>query len=137
MLTSDGQLQRASTTENAELFYMTCGGMGLTGIITMVTLQLIPISTAYIRQKTIKAKNLSEIMTLFESTVDWTYSVAWIDCLQNDKNHIGRSILILGEHAQIHELSKKQQKQPLEPPKRPNFTFPITLPNWALNAYSA
>jgi decaprenylphospho-beta-D-ribofuranose 2-oxidase len=136
VLTSDGQLQRASTTENEELFYMTCGGMGLTGVITEVTLQLIPISTAYIRQKTIKAKNLSEIMALFESTVDWKYSVAWIDCLQKDKNHIGRSILMLGEHAQINELSKQQQKDPLQPPKRPNFKFPITLPNWALNTYS-
>ena len=43
------------------------------------------IESAYIRQESIKAENLDEIFQLFEESEDWTYTVAWIDCLQKGK----------------------------------------------------
>ena len=51
VLTSDGTIIRCSPDEQSDLFYMTCGGMGLTGIIVEVAIKLIPISSSYIRQK--------------------------------------------------------------------------------------
>ena len=91
VLTSDGNTRRCSADEQSDLFYMTCGGMGLTGIIVEVAIKLIPISSSYIRQKTMRANNLDTIMDYFESHHDWTYSVAWIDCLAKGSS-LGRSL---------------------------------------------
>ena len=65
-----------------DLFEATCGGMGLTGIISRVKFRLKKIETSYIRQKQIKAENLEELIRLFDEYKHYTYSVAWIDCLK-------------------------------------------------------
>ena len=49
------------------------------------------------------------MITLFEKYKDYTYSVAWIDCLKKGE-HFGRSILIVGEHAKVSELSESKKK---------------------------
>ena len=51
-----------SPVSNADLFEATCGGMGLTGIISSVKFQLKKIETSFIRQKQIKADNLEELI---------------------------------------------------------------------------
>jgi decaprenylphospho-beta-D-ribofuranose 2-oxidase len=116
-----------------DLFNATCGGMGLTGVITRVKFDLKKIETSYIRQKQVKAENLDDIIRLFDEYKDYTYSVAWIDCLQKGKN-FGRSILMLGEHAKVSELNDKQKKEPLALPKKKQITFPVNLPSWVLNS---
>ena len=65
--------------------------MGLTGIILDVRLRLKKIHTAYIRQRQVKAPT-SKKLDLFEEYAGYTYSAAWIDCLQTGKG-FGRSIL--------------------------------------------
>ena len=135
ILTPSGELIRCSKNDQQDLFYMTCGGMGLTGVITNISLQLIPITTSYIRQKTIRAKNLTTIMNYFETYQDWTYSVAWIDCLASGDS-LGRSVLMLGEHAKVNELSKKKAKNPFYPIDKRRKTIPFFMPNWLLNSWS-
>lgn len=98
LLLGSGEQVRVSPTELSDLFHATCGGMGLTGIILTATIQLIRIPSAFITQKTIKASSLEEVCAAFEEHQESTYSVAWIDCLASGKN-LGRSILMLGEHA--------------------------------------
>src|SRR5450432_1392107 len=98
---------------NSDLFEATCGGMGLTGIISRVKFQLKKIETSFISQKQIKAKNLEELIHLFDQFNDYTYSVAWIDCLKKG-SQFGRSILMLGEHAGLNELNEKQRRDPLQ-----------------------
>ena len=133
VLTSDGNTHRCSADEQSDLFYMTCGGMGLTGIIVEVAIKLIPISSSYIRQKTMRANNLDTIMDYFESHHHWTYSVAWIDCLATGSS-LGRSVLMLGEHATRDELSHRQSKKPLQLSSKQKKSMPFFLPNWALNS---
>ena len=120
---------------NSDLFWATCGGMGLTGIITRVKFDLKKIETAYIRQKQVKAKNLEEVIRLFEEYRHYTYSVAWIDCLKKGAD-FGRSILILGEHATPEELPEGRKAQPLRLPKKRSITFPFNLPSFVLNAFT-
>jgi hypothetical protein len=109
--------------------------MGLTGLITRIKFDLKKIETAYISQKQLKAKNLEEVLHLFDEYSHYTYSVAWIDCLQKGKG-FGRSILMLGEHATLNELSEKQKKSPLVLPKKKQITFPFNLPSWVLNTFT-
>jgi decaprenylphospho-beta-D-ribofuranose 2-oxidase len=135
VLLSDGRLITCSPEYYGDLFWATCGGMGLTGIITKVKFNLKKIETAYIRQKQIKAKNLEEVIKLFEEYKHYTYSVAWIDCLKKG-NEFGRSILILGEHARVEELDSKKRTHPLRLPEKKPITFPITLPSFILNPYT-
>jgi decaprenylphospho-beta-D-ribofuranose 2-oxidase len=120
---------------NNDLFEATCGGMGLTGVISRVKFQLKKIETSFIRQKQIKAANLEELIHLFDEYNHYTYSVAWIDCLKKGRD-FGRSILMLGEHAEEKDLSEKQKQEPLQLPKKKQINFPFNLPSWVLNAFT-
>lgn len=120
---------------HADLFEATCGGMGLTGVISRVRFQLKKIETSFIRQKQIKAENLEELIRLFDEYQHYTYSVAWIDCLKKG-DQFGRSILMLGEHANLKDLNEKQKKDPLQLPKKKQINFPFNLPSWVLNAFT-
>jgi decaprenylphospho-beta-D-ribofuranose 2-oxidase len=114
-----------------DLFNETAGGLGSTGIITCVTFRLKKIETAYIKQKAIRAKNLKEVFNLFDINKDFTYSVAWIDCLASGKD-LGRSVLLLGEHAGINELAPNNI--PLSVHQKPRLSIPIFFPGWVLNS---
>jgi FAD/FMN-containing dehydrogenase len=131
VLASGGSVT-CSSGRNADLFEATCGGMGLTGIITRVKFRLKKIETSYIEQKQIRAENLEELIHLFEYYRRYTYSVAWIDCLTKGA-HFGRGILMLGEHARITGLSDKQRQHPLQVRKRSSIPFLFSLPSWLLN----
>ncbi|MTI20658.1 FAD-binding oxidoreductase [Fulvivirga sp. RKSG066] len=132
---ADGTVKTCSREENSDLFEATCGGMGLTGVILTATFKLKAIETAYINQTQTKAKNLDEIIDLFQQHEAVTYSMAWIDCLKGGKQ-FGRSILITGEHATKDELSQKQAKAPLHLPEKKKLNIPFNFPSFALNEFS-
>lgn len=133
LMTENGDIIICSRGDNSDKFWATIGGMGLTGIILSAKFKLKNIETAYIRQESIKADNLDEIFRLFEESESWTYTVAWIDCLQKGKN-IGRSILMRGEHAYRHELSGNDAKSPLVLKKKFSPTVPFYFPSFVLNS---
>lgn len=126
LLLPDGQVVQVSRTENRPLFLATCGGMGLTGVIITASLRLLAIQSAYIRETVQRCANLPEVFARFEANQDVPYSVAWIDCLASGE-HLGRSILMLGRHAQAGPLQL--------PPPRP-LTVPLELPSFVLNKHS-
>ncbi len=135
VMLSDGRVFTCSKSLNPDLFWATCGGMGLTGLVTRVKFNLKKIETAYIKQKQVKADNLDHVLKLFEEYKHYTYSVAWIDCLQKGRD-FGRSILILGEHAKVSDLPEKYKKDPLSLPSKKQINFPVTLPSWVLNSFT-
>jgi FAD/FMN-containing dehydrogenase len=126
MLLGTGQIIEASSDVESELFRATCGGMGLTGIILSITLRLQKINSSNILQTTVKANNLSQAMEIFENHWDSTYSVAWIDCMATN-NKLGRSLVMLGEHAndEILQVSKEQ-----------SLSVPALFPSSLLNSYN-
>jgi len=132
----DGTVKPCSRRENPELFALTCGGMGLTGMILSATFRLIPVETAYMREEVVKAPCLDAVMDLFESSSEWTYSVAWIDCLKTGPQ-AGRSLLMRGEHARAGELQAlRQREHPLTLPARPELEVPFMFPDFALNKFT-
>lgn len=133
LMIENGDVITCSREENADKFWATIGGMGLTGIILTAKFKLKNIESAYIRQESIKAENLDEIFALFEESENWTYTVAWIDCLQRGKN-IGRSILMRGEHAFQHQLPQNLKDKPLRLKKKFEPTVPFYFPGFVLNA---
>jgi decaprenylphospho-beta-D-ribofuranose 2-oxidase len=135
LINERNEILKCSPKENSEIFWSTIGGMGLTGIILNAKFQLKRIETSFIRQESIKAENLDEIFNLFEDSKDWTYTVAWIDCLQKGKN-IGRSIIMRGEHALLNEIPQNLLNQPLEIKKKFSPTIPFFFPNFILNNLS-
>jgi FAD/FMN-containing dehydrogenase len=132
VITGSKETITCSASIYPDLFWATCGGMGLTGIITRVKFALKKINTAYIRQKQIKAQNLEDLIRLFEEYKDYTYSMAWIDCLQKGDS-FGRGILIVGEHATPDELNEQQRKAPLQLVAKRKLSVPFNLPSFVLN----
>ena len=90
--------------------------MGLTGIIVKAAIKLRKVESAWIKLKTISTKNLDETMNIFDQHNSFTYSVAWIDCLQ--KKNFGRSIVMLGEHAKFEDLNSNLKHIPHSKPNR-------------------
>ena len=131
LLTADGRMRTCSPTIEPELFQATCGGMGLTGIVLAATFRLVRIETALIRQETLAAANLDEAIRLFETSCDWTYTVAWIDCLARGAK-LGRSLIYRGEHATRAEVSDAGLAVPQHRRKR----VPVDLPSALLNRWS-
>lgn len=123
MILGNGESVAASPIHNADLFYATCGGMGLTGIITSVTIRLKPIKSSQIVETTIKAPNLESVLNAFEENKGASYSVAWIDCLAKGRD-LGRSLLMLGEHAEVGDLIVPAQKM---------LSVPFDMPASVLN----
>lgn len=131
----DGRVLRCSADENADRFAATCGGMGLTGMIVRAAFRMVAIETAWMRQRTVRARDLDEAMALFEQSHDWTYSVAWIDCLARGRD-LGRSAILLAEHASLGELDTSRRAAPLARPPRKPRAVPIDLPGFALSGFN-
>ncbi|ANT63403.1 FAD-linked oxidase (plasmid) [Salipiger sp. CCB-MM3] len=135
LLREDGRVVRLSRDDNTELFDWTLGGMGLTGVILRAAIRLRPVETGWIRQRTLVAPNLDAALSSFEAEQDATYSVAWIDCLAKGPS-LGRSLLMLGEHAGLDELPEPFGQAPLKVPSRKKRRVPFDAPSAALNRYS-
>ncbi len=121
-----GDIIECSASENAELFRATCAGMGLTGIVIEASLRLRKIQSSAIEQRTLRTHNLEEVFAKFEENLHCTYSVAWLDCLATN-DHLGRSLLYLGEHATDQRFSL---------PGKGKISVPFSSPSFLLNRYS-
>jgi len=133
IMIEDGSVITATKENNSELFWATCGGMGLTGIILKASFKLVKIDSVYIKQDLIKAKNLDEIMDIFENSKDSTFSVAWIDCLSKGDS-LGRSLMMRGDFADFNELSEIQKKSALKVPDTKKLNIPFNFPSFTLNS---
>ncbi len=133
---ADGSVCTCSRETNEDLFHAVCGGMGLAGIILNATFLLKRIETAFIKQETMKARNLDEVINMFDDHKAYTYSVAWIDCLAGGGNS-GRSILMLGEHARAEEIGGKGASDALRPAEKRKLNVPFRFPSFVLNRRSA
>lgn len=103
LLTGDGTLQSCTPNDNAELFWATVGGMGLTGVITAVTIKLIPIETTHMIVRFTRTRDLSDTLAHQNHGADEPYSVTWVDTTAPNRA-IGRGIVMTARHATIADL---------------------------------
>jgi FAD/FMN-containing dehydrogenase len=133
LMVAEGAILECSPEENAEVFWATVGGMGLTGIILEATLQLTRVPSAYVDVHQRRAGNLGELFDLFlETDEQYKYSVAWIDCLSQGSK-LGRSVLLLGNDASAELVQNSGIRQPFVLPGKRSKSIPLQLPGLAMN----
>ncbi|HUY07425.1 MAG TPA: FAD-binding oxidoreductase [Acidimicrobiales bacterium] len=132
-LVTQGGPRTIGPNRDPDLFWATCGGMGLTGVITEVSLQLMPIATSSISVDTDRARDLDSCMEMLASgDENYRYSVAWVDARTRGRG-LGRSIVTRGDHAKVGDLVSTQRNIPLSynPVQRVRvpFTPPVSMVN--------
>ncbi len=125
-----------SAASHPDLFWATAGGMGLTGVVTRATLQMIPVESSYMLVDTERASDLDDAMSRMVSRDDgYRYSVTWIDCQTTGKN-LGRSVLTRGDHARLDELPDALRRSPDKARRfvpKTLVNVPVTPPSGLLN----
>ena len=100
LLRSNGTRLQCSSAENPDWFRATIGGLGLTGLITWVEIQLKAVPGPEIEQEIIRFGRLEEFFQLSrESDLTFEYTVAWIDCAAKGAS-LGRGLYIRGNPAE-------------------------------------
>jgi FAD/FMN-containing dehydrogenase len=135
LLRSDGSRNICSAAQNAELYHATIGGMGLTGVITWIELQLMKVASPDVMQEAIALESLDDFFNLAPASDEsHDYSVAWIDSLARGKQ-LGRGVLLRANHAdhqtRIQQRPKALFSVPFMPPISLINTISLTLFNKA------
>ena len=131
LVTPEGAFD-VSPSEHAELFWATMGAMGLTGVVTSITLAMIPITTNQVLVDTDRYGDLESVMTAMSEGDDaYRYSVAWVDCMTRGA-HLGRAILTRGVHASEADVEKAS----LKGPRHQRLSVPMQAPSGLLNKWS-
>ena len=123
---SSEQVLTLSPDENADLFAATIGGLGLTGIMLWVELELEPIRSSFVETETLALDDLDAFFRVAQESRDWPYTVAWVDCLATGAA-AGRGLFMRGRHAEEGGLTVH---------RAPRRAVPFDAPGFLLNAHS-
>ena len=122
LLRTDGSTVQCSSNLEPELFSATIGGLGLTGVIVEVEIQLARLSSPWLETETVPFTGIEEFLSLADSAEnDWEYTVSWVDCLSGKK---ARGIFIRANHSQ-----KNYDVHPIQRELKMPFTPPVSLVN--------
>jgi len=126
MAVPDGRVVTASPSENPDLFYATLGGMGLTGHVLEVELELVKVPTPWIYEETWPAADLDGLFEGLAESSDWPMTAAWVDTSTKGRA-FGRGLVIRGRWARPDEA-------PAHPPgRRPSVEVPPIFPSGTMN----
>lgn len=126
LLRTDGTFTLCGAGVNEGLFHATIGGLGLTGVITEASVQLIQTSGPLLSTEIILYEGMKEFSQLADSSESgWEHTVSWIDCLSGKSAN--------GVFMRANHISGIQKSEP----KNTKITMPITPPfslvnNWTL-----
>ena len=128
LLRSDGTRHVLGPDDKTGLFAASIGGLGLTGLIEWVEIELMPIASAMIDAETVPFDGLDGFFALSsESSEAFDYTVSWIDCLASGPA-LGRGLFSRGRHSPAGPLRAAMGGA--------GPSMPIDLPGFALNAAS-
>ena len=125
---SDGGRLTLTPKQERDLFSATIGGLGLTGVIEWVELQLAPIRSAFLDVEIVPYGGIDAFWALAqESNARFEHTVAWIDCLSRGARE-GRGVFICGNWSEDGRFDVHHD--------RTFKAVPIEFPSIALNKLS-
>ena len=119
LLRSTGELIEVGPANEPQMFAATVGGLGLTGLILWVEVQLEPLPSAFFESEIIRLSNLEDFFVQVERSRDWPYTVAWVDCFARGAA-LGRGLFTRARYAPDGGLRSHNGS--------PKFRMPIDLP---------
>ena len=123
LLRSDGARRVCSSNVNTGWFAATVGGLGLTGLITWVELQLRPVPGAWFDTETRRFDRLDDFFELSaRSEHDFEYTVAWVDCTARG-NALGRGVFSRANHCAAPPAANPPREGRLRMPAEPPFSL--------------
>ncbi len=126
----DGRVLEIDEASEPELFRATLGGMGLTGHLLEVDLQLERIPSFWIWGRSERVHDLDELIAVLKSaSARSPFAAAWVDTTSRG-SALGRGIVTSGRYAEPHEA-------PASPPRlRERLAVPFDLPGWFVGPWS-
>ena len=126
LLRSDGTLLELRRDDGSELFRATIGGMGLTGVIVWVEIDLVAIASSDLTLERVPFQNLNEYFRLSAELAEaFEHTVSWFDCASSGKG-LGRGIFQRANWCTEGPLQTHTEKVRL--------TMAVDAPGFALNA---
>jgi len=125
LVRTDGQVIECGPDHHGEWFAATVGGLGLTGLITEVELQLLRCQGEWVETETLPFATLEEFSQITEASIaTWDYTVSWVDCTTDGG---GRGLFSRGNST---------DRVGLKNPKKRRLSVPITPPLSLINRFS-
>ncbi len=127
LVRTDGEVIECGPQLQPDWFAATVGGLGLTGVIVEVEIQLRRVTGPWLNTETIPYANLDEFFRLADDAEsDWEHTVSWIDCLSGER---GRGLFMRANPANIIQGPGPQ-------PKNRKLTVPFVPPISLVNRLS-
>lgn len=123
LLRSDGTRRTCTRHENADWFAATIGGLGLTGLITWVEVQLRRVPGGWFDAETVRYGRLDDFFALStDSEERFEYTVAWVDCTARG-SRLGRGVFSRANHCErpsgVRDPLPRRWHMPFTPPFSP------------------
>ena len=133
VLTASGEVITCDAAQNAELFWATVGGLGLTGLILSLELKLTPVDGPGIEMESIRVRDLDHFFEVSAESSEFTHTVSWIDCVARGAS-LGRGIFMRGRHSS--QKPKPRLIGQIAQRISPLLNVPFSMPNFLLNPLS-
>ena len=126
----DGRVLEIDEASEPELFRATLGGMGLTGHLLEVELQLERIPSFWIWRRSERVRDLDELLAVLRAaSARLPFTAAWVDTTARGAS-LGRGIVTSGRYAEPDEA-------PATPPRLyERVAVPFDLPGWFVGPWS-
>ena len=113
------QLITCSQTQEPRTFWATAGGMGMTGIIEEMTVQLIPIVSGNLSKETFRTRNIADMLEAFrQRAATAEYMVGWIDNFAIGTK-MGQGIFVRANHTTVEDPKKPLSQITPSPAPKP------------------
>lgn len=115
LLRSDGGIIETGPEERPNLFAATVGGLGLTGIVLWVEVQMQAVASSDFETETLRIAGIDDFFRIAAESGPWPYTVAWVDCLAKGAS-LGRGLFNRGRHAPNGPLKRHDERRTLHVP---------------------
>ncbi|MEY4164772.1 MAG: hypothetical protein RL419_614 [Actinomycetota bacterium] len=134
VILSSGEEITLSPNDNPTWFWSTIGGMGLTGVVSEVTVRMLRVASSQVKVETRRLSNLDEVIASMsdDSDDEFRYSVAWVDMLASGRS-LGRGVLTRGNHATASDVDGSE---PCRYDPKIRLAAPPWVPNGLLNKFT-